>query len=105
MFEDAVNRANPIAGRINMSNLCSEILQVNSASQYHPDLSYRHIGHDISCNLGSMNIAMAMDSPNFAHTVSTAVRALSNVSEMTKIESVPSIEKGNLASHAIGLGK
>lgn len=62
MFEDAVNRANPIAGRINMSNLCSEILQVNSASQYHPDLSYRHIGHDISCNLGSMNIAMAMDS-------------------------------------------
>ncbi|EEG84186.1 putative ribonucleoside-diphosphate reductase, alpha subunit [Proteus penneri ATCC 35198] len=105
MFEDAVNRANPIAGRINMSNLCSEILQVNSASEYHPDLSYRHIGHDISCNLGSMNIAMAMDSPNFAHTVSTAIRALSNVSEMTKIESVPSIEKGNLASHAIGLGQ
>ena len=32
MFEDTVNRANPIAGRINMSNLCSEILQVNSAS-------------------------------------------------------------------------
>jgi ribonucleotide reductase alpha subunit len=30
MFEDTVNRANPIAGRINMSNLCSEILQVNS---------------------------------------------------------------------------
>ena len=26
MFEDTVNRANPIAGRINMSNLCSEIL-------------------------------------------------------------------------------
>ncbi len=30
MFEDTVNRANPIAGRINMSNLCSEILQVNT---------------------------------------------------------------------------
>ena len=26
MFEDTVNRANPIHGRINMSNLCSEIL-------------------------------------------------------------------------------
>lgn len=51
MFEDTVNRANPIAGRINMSNLCSEILQVNSASEYNPDLSYRQIGHDISCNL------------------------------------------------------
>ena len=34
MYEDTVNRANPIAGRINMSNLCSEILQVNSASAY-----------------------------------------------------------------------
>ncbi len=68
VFEDTVNRANPIAGRINMSNLCSEILQVNSASEYNPDLSYRQIGHDIGCNLGSMNIAMAMDSPDFAHT-------------------------------------
>src|SRR5690606_7186204 len=32
MFEDTVNRANPIAGRITMSNLCSEILQVSEAS-------------------------------------------------------------------------
>src|SRR5690606_5397172 len=52
MFEDTVNRANPIAGRINMSNLCSEILQVNSPTTYHADLSYDQIGHDISCNLG-----------------------------------------------------
>ena len=33
MFEDTVNAANPIAGRIAMSNLCSEILQVNTASE------------------------------------------------------------------------
>ncbi|MGG5836418.1 ribonucleotide reductase N-terminal alpha domain-containing protein, partial [Huaxiibacter chinensis] len=38
MYEDTVNRANPIAGRINMSNLCSEILQVNSASTYDENL-------------------------------------------------------------------
>lgn len=105
LFEDTANRENPIAGRINMSNLCSEILQVNSASEYYPDLNYRHIGHDISCNLGSMNIAMSMDSPDFAQTVNIAVRALSHVSEMTQIESVPSIEKGNKDSHAIGLGQ
>jgi len=55
MYEDSVNRSNPIAGRINMSNLCSEILQVNSASEYNDDLSYRRIGKDISCNLGSLN--------------------------------------------------
>lgn len=63
MFEDTVNRSNPIAGRINMSNLCSEILQVNSASRYHQDLSYAEIGKDISCNLGSLNIAKVMDAP------------------------------------------
>jgi ribonucleoside-diphosphate reductase alpha chain len=38
--EDTVNRANPIAGRINMSNLCSEILQVNSASTFDENLDY-----------------------------------------------------------------
>ncbi|MEX9542560.1 ribonucleotide-diphosphate reductase subunit alpha, partial [Escherichia coli] len=54
LFEDTANRANPIAGRINMSNLCSEILQVNRPSIYEDDLSYREIGKDISCNLGSM---------------------------------------------------
>lgn len=63
LFEDTANRANPIHGRINMSNLCSEILQVNSASEYDDNLNYRHIGKDISCNLGSMNIAKTMDSP------------------------------------------
>ena len=40
MFEDTVNRANPIKGRINMSNLCSEILQVNTPTTYNEDLSY-----------------------------------------------------------------
>ncbi|PQQ27290.1 ribonucleotide-diphosphate reductase subunit alpha [Photorhabdus luminescens] len=105
MYEDTVNNANPIKGRINMSNLCSEILQVNSASEYEDDLSYRHIGKDISCNLGSMNIAHTMDSPDFALSIETAVRALTAVSDMSHIRSVPSIEKGNQDSHAIGLGQ
>ena len=105
MYEDTVNRANPIAGRINMSNLCSEILQVNSASEYDENLDYARTGHDISCNLGSLNIAHTMDSPNFARTVETAVRGLTAVSDMSHIRSVPSIEAGNAASHAIGLGQ
>ncbi len=105
MFEDTVNRANPIAGRINMSNLCSEILQVNSASTFDENLNYATTGHDISCNLGSLNIAHTMDSPDFGRTVETAVRALTAVSDMSHICSVPSIEAGNAASHAIGLGQ
>ncbi|WP_407044114.1 class 1b ribonucleoside-diphosphate reductase subunit alpha [Cronobacter malonaticus] len=105
MFEDTVNRANPIAGRINMSNLCSEILQVNSASTFDENLNYVTTGHDISCNLGSLNIAHTMDSPDFGRTVEVAVRALTAVSDMSHIRSVPSIEAGNAASHAIGLGQ
>ncbi|WP_123961193.1 class 1b ribonucleoside-diphosphate reductase subunit alpha [Corynebacterium pseudopelargi] len=105
MFEDTVNKANPIAGRVNMSNLCSEILQVNTPSVLNDDLTYAEVGEDISCNLGSLNIAMTMDSPDFAATVETAIRGLTAVSEQTSIDSVPSIRKGNNAAHAIGLGQ
>lgn len=105
MYEDTVNRANPTGGRINMSNLCSEILQVNSASSYDENLDYADVGKDISCNLGSLNIAHTMDSPDFGRTVETAIRGLTAVSDMSHIRSVPSIEAGNAASHAIGLGQ
>ena len=69
MFEDTVNRANPIEGKITHSNLCSEILQVSTPSTYNEDLSYKEVGRDISCNLGSMNIALSMDSPDFGKSV------------------------------------
>lgn len=105
MFEDTVNRENPIAGRISMSNLCSEILQVSEASRFNEDLSYAEMGKDISCNLGSLNIASAMDSSDFGKTIETSIRALTAVSEMSNITSVPSVAKGNDDSHAIGLGQ
>ncbi len=105
VFEDTVNRENPIKGRINMSNLCSEILQVNTPTTYKADLGYDVIGKDISCNLGSMNIAKMMDGPDFASSVETAIRALTAVSDMSHISSVRSIEDGNDKSHAIGLGQ
>jgi ribonucleoside-diphosphate reductase alpha chain len=105
VFEDTVNAANPIKGRINMSNLCSEILQVNTPTTFNEDLSYDVIGKDISCNLGSMNIALSMDAPDFGKTVETAIRGLSAVSDMSHIQSVRSIEVGNDQSHAIGLGQ
>jgi ribonucleoside-diphosphate reductase alpha chain len=105
MYEDTVNKANPIQGRINMSNLCSEILQVNTPTTYNEDLSYNDIGKDISCNLGSLNIALTMDGPDFAKTIETSIRALTAVSDMSNIESVRSISDGNHKSHAIGLGQ
>ena len=105
MFEDTVNRANPIDGKITHSNLCSEILQVSTPSTYNDDLSYAEVGKDISCNLGSLNIAKTMDSPDIGQTIETAIRGLTAVSDQTAITSVPSIEKGNNESHAIGLGQ
>ncbi len=104
LFADNVNRANPIDGRITMSNLCSEILQVQEPSTYNTDLSYAHVGRDISCNLGSLNIAKAMDG-DLAASVRSAIRALTAVSEATRIDSVPSIRRANDEGHAIGLGQ
>ncbi|MCT1386324.1 class 1b ribonucleoside-diphosphate reductase subunit alpha [Brachybacterium sp. p3-SID1565] len=105
MFEDTVNRANPIPGKVTHSNLCSEILQIATPSEMNVDLSYDTMGRDISCNLGSLNIAKAMDSPDFAQTIATAIRGLTAVSDTSDIESVPTIAEGNRKSHAIGLGQ
>lgn len=104
LFADNANRANPIDGRITMSNLCSEILQVQEPSTYNTNLSYAHVGRDISCNLGSLNIAKAMDG-DLAASVRSAIRALTAVSEATRIDSVPSIRRANDEGHAIGLGQ
>ena len=104
VFEDTVNRANPIEGRVTMSNLCSEILQVQEPSAYNEDLTYAHVGRDISCNLGSLNIAKAMDG-GLTHAVETAIRALTSVAEHTSIDAVPSIRRANEEGHAIGLGQ
>jgi ribonucleoside-diphosphate reductase alpha chain len=105
VYEDTVNNANPIDGRINMSNLCSEILQVNTPTTYNNDMSYKEIGKDISCNLGSLNIAKAMQSPDFGKTVEVAVRALTAVADLSYIDSVMSVAEGNRKSRAIGLGQ
>jgi len=105
VYEDTVNNANPIEGRINMSNLCSEILQVNTPTTYNNDMSYKNIGKDISCNLGSLNIAKAMESPDFGKTIEVAIRSLSAVSDLSYIDSVMSVAEGNRKSRAIGLGQ
>lgn len=109
MFEDTANRFHPMkhAGRINMSNLCSEISQLNSPSVLNEDLTYETVGADISCNLGSLNVKKMLDltRDEFVDTVQVAVRALTAVSTMTNIDSVPSVREGNDLSRAIGLGQ
>ncbi len=105
MFEDTVNRASNIEGRVSMSNLCSEILQVSTPTTYKGNLNTDVVGKDISCNLGSLNIAKTMYGGNLDLTVNTAIRALTAVSDLSDVDCVPSVARGNAESHAIGLGQ
>lgn len=107
MYEDTVNRRNPQKklGRIVMSNLCSEIAQVNTPSTYNEDLSFNKTGYDVCCNLGSLNIAAAMNSADkLGSLVSDSVQALNRVARSSDLDCAPSIKKGNKANRAIGLG-
>jgi len=101
---DVANRANPIAGKIISSNLCSEILQVQTPSELDNGQQYTRLGSDVSCNLGSINIVNMMATNNFDESVDTMVRALTYVSDTSNLDVVPSIAKGNTEKHAIGLG-
>lgn len=105
LFDDTVNRRNPHPNRIVMSNLCSEIIQPSTLSTFSTDLSFNKIGYDICCNLGSLNIAKTMESgAEFGEVVADAIRALDHVSRNSDLSSAPSIEEGNRANHALGLG-
>ncbi|CAM3182829.1 class 1b ribonucleoside-diphosphate reductase subunit alpha [Lactiplantibacillus plajomi] len=101
---DTANRDNPIDGKIVMSNLCSEVMQVQTPSLINDQQQYEKMGTDISCNLGSTNIVNLMQSPDFGHSVESMVRALTFVTDHSNVDVVPSIQKGNQQAHTIGLG-
>ncbi|WKN28380.1 class 1b ribonucleoside-diphosphate reductase subunit alpha [Apilactobacillus kunkeei] len=101
---DTVNKENPIDGKIVMSNLCSEIMQVQEPSTVDNEQHYEKLGTDVSCNLGSTNIVNLMASPDFGKSVDAMVRALTFVTDHSDINVVPSIQRGNALSHSIGLG-
>ena len=101
---DTANRANPVAGKIIMSNLCSEILQVQEPSLVNDIQEFEVMGTDISCNLGSTNIVNLMESPDFGRSVRAMTRALTFVTDASDIDVVPSIQHGNKINHTIGLG-
>lgn len=101
---DTANRSNPVYGKIVMSNLCSEILQVQTPSFINERQEYTELGVDISCNLGSTNITNLIKSPDFGKSVDTMVRALTTVTDSSNIEAVPTVQHGNDLYHTIGLG-
>jgi ribonucleoside-diphosphate reductase alpha chain len=101
---DTVNNENPINGKVIMSNLCTEIMQVMKDSKINNNQTYDFLGNDISCNLGSTNIANLMESPDFGKSVKTMLRALTYVSNKSDIDVVPTVKNGNDMYHSVGLG-
>ncbi len=106
VFKDNANRVHPLkgVGPIKMSNLCTEIFQVQETSIINdysiPDI----IKHDVSCNLGSLNIVNMMENKDLEITVATAMDALTAVVDLTSIPVAPGIKKANEELHSVGLG-
>ncbi|QKE56535.1 ribonucleoside-diphosphate reductase alpha subunit [Bacillus phage YungSlug] len=106
MFRDNANKVHALKeiGTIKMSNLCTEIFQLQETS-FIDDYGYEdEIKRDISCNLGSLNITKVMESRNMEEIVFSAMDALTAVSDMSDIENAPSVKKANAELHSVGLG-
>ncbi|HEK8918794.1 TPA: class 1b ribonucleoside-diphosphate reductase subunit alpha [Clostridioides difficile] len=106
VYIDTANREHTLkdVGTIKMSNLCCEIFQYQTPSEIEGYGGKNEWGQDISCNLGSLNIANVMDNKTIESTVETAIRALSFVADNTDIKPVPTVSNSNSKSHSIGLG-
>ncbi|VIC89328.1 ribonucleoside-diphosphate reductase subunit alpha (Ribonucleotide reductase large subunit) [Clostridioides difficile] len=78
VYIDTANREHTLkdVGTIKMSNLCCEIFQYQTPSEIEGYGGKNEWGQDISCNLGSLNIANVMDNKTIESTVETAIRAL-----------------------------
>lgn len=107
VFIDTANRDNTLkdVGMIRMSNLCCEIFQYQKPSEIYGYGSEKsNWGQDISCNLGSLNIANIMENKEMDRAVDISIRFLTDVSDRTNIEEVPTVKRGNDRSHSVGLG-
>ena len=106
IFDDNVNEVHPLKniGRVKMSNLCTEIFQVQQTSLITDQDEPNQYGLDVSCNLGSIDIHAASKVKDFGKLVDTSMRLLTNVSQMTDIKNVPSVAKANQLMHSVGLG-
>lgn len=106
MNRDVANKTHMLKdiGDIKMSNLCVEIMQLQTPSDIQSYKGVDTFGYDISCNLGSVNIASIMENKDFESAITVAVDALTTVTRKTDITEVPSVKKANDAFHSIGLG-
>ena len=106
VFIDTANRAHALKniGDIKISNLCTEIFQVQTTSKINDYGVEDEIGYDVCCNLGSLNIVNVMEKKKIEKTIHIAMKALTSVSVKSNIKNAPGVSKGNESFHAVGLG-
>lgn len=106
MFKDNANKVHALKdiGDIHQSNLCVEIMQLQEVSEIGNYGEEWDIKRDISCNLGSLNIANVMEHKNMYEAVFAAMKALTSVSNMSHVDNAPGVIKANDELHSVGLG-
>lgn len=87
-----------------LTGQCVEIMQLQEVSEIGNYGEEWNIKRDISCNLGSLNIANVMDDKNMYEAVFAAMKALTAVSNMSHIDNAPGVVKANDELHSVGLG-
>lgn len=106
MFKDNANNVHALKeiGDIQISNLCTEIFQLQETSIIRDYGEQDTIKRDISCNLGSLNIANVMDSKKIKESIYEGMEMLTFVSDITSIQNAPGVVKANSELHSVGLG-
>ncbi|MEG0449287.1 MAG: ribonucleoside-diphosphate reductase subunit alpha [Lysinibacillus sp.] len=111
-YRDEVNRANPNKheGMIYSSNLCTEIFQNMSATEFESItleddviVTRRKPGDFVVCNLSSVNLGKAVPANALARLIPIQVRMLDNVIALNTIP-VKQAERTNERYRGIGLG-
>ena len=106
MFKDNANKVHALKelGQVQMSNLCTEIMQLQETSIINDYGVDDEIKKDISCNLGSLNIVNVMEKKAIKESVYSAMDALTQVTDLSDIKNAPGVKKANKELHAVGLG-
>lgn len=105
-YKDNANKNHPLRrlGSVKMSNLCTEIFQMQETSTINDYDEPDEIRRDVSCILGSLNIVNVMESGKIRDSVHAGIEALTQVSDMTHIANAPGVRKANRELHSVGLG-
>lgn len=106
MYKDNANKVHALKdiGNVNMTNLCTEIMQLQETSIINDYNEENVIKRDICCNLGSLNILNVMNNKSIKESVYTSIDMLNEVSNSMDIKNAPGVMKANKELRAIGLG-